>query len=308
MSGITTYQGGQSALELVAADAAVLLAPFVGTTPLTNLEAAGGGLDAAKVGAASPYESVGNWTKDEGVSLLNTVTVNDIKSHGKGSPTRKITSEAAKGIRYTPQELKLINLQNAWGFPVSAVSAPSAHGGITIAIPELPYDILWRAVLLAWDSFNGHDIIRFWIANQARVGERQDQQMVDSNVDRLGVSLSFETDPAVGVPVIFGVCGQGWQELNTVANTGFFPSAALTGIDLTPATASLDLSDGQTLQLAVVDSNGQNRTASSAYGTSDETKAVVSASGRVTPVATGIATITATYGGHTDTATITVVA
>lgn len=308
MSGITTYQGGQSDLELAAVDAAVLLAPYVGTSPLLNLEAVAGGLDAAKIGAASQFRTVGNWTKDEGVTLTNTPTINDIKSHGKGSPTRKIASEAAKGIRYTPQETKLINLQNAWGFPVSAVSGPSAHGGITIAIPELPYQITWRAVLLAWDSYNGQDIFKYWIANRATVGERQDQQMRDSNTDNLGVSLSFENDPAVGVPVIFGICGLGWQTLNSVTSTGFFPTTALTGIDLTPATASIDVSDATTQQLTVIDSNGQNRTASAAYGTSDETKAVVSSSGLVTPVGAGTATITATYGGHTDTAVITVTA
>lgn len=308
MSGITSYQNGQADLELVAADAAVLLAPYVGTSPILDLEASGGGLDAAKIGAASPYESVGNWTKAEGVTLTNSPTINDEESHGKGSPTRKIAVRAPKAIRYVPQECKLINLQNAWGFSVSAVTGPSAHGGIIIAIPELPENILWRAVLLAWDTFNGKDVLRWWACNRVSVGDRQDQQMTDGAVDKLGVTLSIETDPAVGKPVLFGVCGEGWQDLNTVANTGFFPTTALTGIDLTPGTASIDVSDATTQQLTVMDSNGQNRTHSASYGTSDETIAVVSTTGLVSPVGAGSATITATYGGHSDTCAVTVTA
>jgi hypothetical protein len=309
MSGITALQGGQPDLELAAVDAAVLLAPYYGTSPLTSLEASGGGLNTALIGPSSQFRTVGNWTKDEGVTLTNKPVINDIKSHGKGSPTRKIASEAAKGIKYTPQQYDLMNLQNAWGFPVSAVTGPSAFGGVTVAVPELPYNLLWRCVLLSWDSDGqGQDIFRYWIANRASVGDRDDQQMKDSTTDNLGVSLSFETDGAVGIPLIFGVCGVGWQNLVTTAATGFASFATLTGITVTPVSGTLDISLVGTQQLTVVDSNAQNRTASCAYGTSDELVATVSATGLVTPVSAGTATITANYGGHSDTYVATVVA
>lgn len=307
MSGISVLQGGQADLELAACDAAVLLAPYIGTVPILDLESVTGALDLTKIGASSPYETVGNWTKDEGVTLTNKPVVNDIKSHGKGSPTRKLYSESAKGITYTPQETKLINLQNSWGFPVSAVTV-SVTGGVKINIPNLPYNIQWRAVLLAWDSFNGKDIFKWWVANKCSVGERQDAQMKDSNTDNLGVSLSFE-DPGGGIaPVIFGICGEGWVDLNEVANTGFATGTALTGITVTPGTLALDVSDGDTQQLTVTDSNSVNRTAQAAYGTSDETVAVVSAAGVVTPVGAGAADIIATYGGHVDSVEVTVTA
>jgi hypothetical protein len=307
MSGISVLQAGQADLELAACDAAVLLAPYVGTTPILDLESGTGALDLTKIGSSSPYESVGNWTKDEGVTLTNKPTVNDIKSHGKGSPTRKLFSEAAKGITYTPQETKLINLQNSWGFPVSAVTV-STTGGVKINIPNLPYNIQWRAVLLAWDSFNGKDIFKWWVANKVSVGERQDMQMKDSNTDNLGVALSFE-DPGGGVdPVIFGICGEGWVELNSMNNTGFALGTPLTGITATPGTVELDLSDAETQQITVTDSNLVNRTSQASYGTSDETVATVSAAGLITPHAVGTADITATYGGHTDVVAVTVIA
>ncbi|AHY26930.1 major tail protein [Mycobacterium phage Nairb] len=307
MSGISLLQGGQADLELESADAAVLLQPYVGSNPILTLEdPVNGGLDLTKVGPDTSMQTVGNWTKDEGVTLTNSPTIVDIKSHGKGSPTKKIASEAPKGIRYTPQETNLLNLQNYWGFPVSAVSGPSQHGGITIAIPELPYNLLWRCVLLSWSSYNGKDVIKYWIANRASVGDRQDAQMRDSDVDKLGVSLSFETDPAVpGTPVIFGICGEGWKLLQENNNTGFGSPTPITAITATPNPLSL-VQGGAAQNLLVKDSNGVDRTAVAVYGTSDSSVCTVSSVGNVTPVGVGSAAITVVYGGFTIQVPVTV--
>jgi hypothetical protein len=72
-------------------------------------------------------------------------------------------------------------------------------------IPELPARSLWQAVLLTWDSYNGLDIFKYWIANKAEVGKRDDMSMTDSDVDTSGVTLDFTSHPALpGVPVVFG--------------------------------------------------------------------------------------------------------
>src|SRR4051812_245008 len=130
MAGISVLQGGQADLELAAVDAAVLARPLASNAPITTLEAAGGGLDTTKINAASGFVTVGNFTKSGGVSLLNNPTINDIKSHGKGSPTRQIATEAEKAITYEPQEFKLINEQIKWGFTPDAVKGPTATGGV----------------------------------------------------------------------------------------------------------------------------------------------------------------------------------
>lgn len=303
-----TFQLGQSDLELAACDTRVLLEPRSGTAPLTSLEdLTSGGLDLAKIGPASKFVTVGNHEKKAGVKLSGKPTVNDIKSAGKGSPTRKLVSEAPKGITYIPQETKLINLQNAWGFTPSALSAPSVKGGITIAIPNLPARTLWRAVLLANDTYNGKDIFLYWIANLAEVGEREDQNLVDSNVIEYPVTLNFDTDSAVGVPVIFGACGDGFRDLMAATDTGgFYP--AVTGITVTPSSTSATVSAGvnHTKQLTVTDSNSLDRTATATYVSSDPTKATVTPTGLVTGVAVGSATVTATYLGYTGTCTVTV--
>ena len=302
------FHPGQSDLELAACDTRVLLEPRFGTAPLTNIEdLVNGGIDLAKIGSSSKFITVGNHEKKAGVKYSGKPTMNDVKSAGKGSPTRRIASESPKGITYVPQETKLINLQNSWGFTPDMVSAPSVKGGITIGIPELPARTQWRAVLLAWDSYNGKDVWLYWIANHVEVGEREDQSLVDSNVIEHGVSLSFDTDPAVGLPVIFGACGDGFRDLMAATDTGgFYP--AVTGITVTPSTttATVALGANHTRQLVVADSNSLDRTATATYVSSDPTKATVSPVGLVTGVAAGTATITATYLGKTATCSVTV--
>lgn len=307
MSGISDLQGGQADLELAACDATVLLRVLRPSTPLlTNLEKAGGGLDKTKINRAAGFTPVGNWTKADGVSLTNNPTVNDEESHGKGSPTRQLVSKAAKGIKYTPQEFNMVNMQNAWGFTPDAVTV-SLDGGITIVIPELPADLLWQAVLLTWDYKYGGDVFRYWIANRANVGAREDQKMTDGAVDKLGVSLNFSPHVALpGAPVIFGACGDGFKLLNQATETGFLPLP--TGITATPSTKAMTAAAGanHTQQLAIADSNTRDRTAAATYTSSDTSKATVSPTGLITAVAAGSATITAAWGGFTATCAVTV--
>lgn len=312
MSDFATLQGGQSDLELAAADCLVLLRLLTPSTPVvTTLEAASGGLDFAKLTPANGWITVGNWTKRDGVSLTNNPTINDVESHGKGSPTRQLASKAEKSISYNPQEnIKLINLQNAWGFKPSAVSGPSAHGGFTIQIPELPADLRYQTALVAQDFYAGEDLFRYWLANKANVGRRNDQKLEDANVDTLGVTLNFTPHNALpGVPVIFGVCGAGWEAMNAGNDTGFYPLPD--EIDVTPTTKTLTVATGvnHTQQLTVTDSNGFDRTNAATYESSDPTKFTISAGGLMTGVAAGTGlTATATWGGLEAECAVTVTA
>jgi hypothetical protein len=239
-------QAGQPDLELAAVSTRVLLAPYFGTSPITNIEdATTGGLDAAKVGrGTSPFVTVGNYEKKAGVKLSNKPTANRIMSAGYGSATRIIFSESGKSITYTPQEVNLVNLQNAWGFTPDAVSDPSAKGGITIGIPSLPARMLWRAVLITADvGPSGRPVYMYWIANRAEASDRQDIQAVDSNVFEHGVTLEFQDDQAEGVEdqVIFGICGDGWSDLSASADTGLVdPSAAVVTLG-TPSAGTFTL-------------------------------------------------------------------
>lgn len=226
MVDFSALQGGQSDLERAATDAAVLLKAYTpASTPITTLGATGtGDLDITKL---TGFTTVGNWSKSGGVSLTNNPTINDVESHGKGSPTRQIPAKAAKGITFEAQEnVKYINLQNQWGFTDDAVTIAAA-GDVVINIPELPADILWQAVLITKDVYLGDPLYRYWIANKANIGQRADQKQTDGDVDTLNTALNFQTHPALpGVPIVFGICGPGWLTMNAGNDTGFTPAGS----------------------------------------------------------------------------------
>lgn len=81
----------------------------------------------------------------------------------------------------------------------------------------------------------------------------------------------------------------------------------VTAISTLPATVTLDISEGQTSQL-VTTSTPANKIGQLTYTSSNPTKATVSATGLVTPVAAGSATITVreVASNQTDTCVVTV--
>ena len=89
--------------------------------------------------------------------------------------------------------------------------------------------------------------------------------------------------------------------------------ANVTGISVSPATATLDTSDNATQQLTVTFTPTTPDNMNLIYTSSDETKATVNASGLITTAGvtgTGEVTITVTSedGGFTDTCVVTVTA
>lgn len=218
MSGISTHQAGQSDLELAARDLAVLLCPYDSSHPLLpTLEASDGALSIPDY-----YVSVGNFTKAKGVTLGHSPTINDVESHGKGGPTRQLPSKRAITIGFEPQETKLVNLALYWGTDwLTNVPTLSAHGGFAEAIPELPLNLKFRAILLGWDDFNGKDIFIYWIANKVNVSATDDTELVDSDVIRYPYTLNCQADDTNNSPLTVGFCGEGWEELQDLANTGF---------------------------------------------------------------------------------------
>lgn len=218
MSGISQYQAGQSDLELAARDLAVLLCPYDDTHPLLpTLEAVDGDLDIPEY-----YMSVGNFTKAAGVTLGHSPEINDIESHGKASPTRQMASRRVITLGFEPQETKLLTMALYWGTDwLSNVPELSVHGGFAEAIPELPLNLKFRAILLGWDDFNGEDIFIYWIANKVNVSATQDTELVDSNVIRYPITLNCQADDENQSALTPGICGPGWESLQDITSTGF---------------------------------------------------------------------------------------
>ncbi|RRG08835.1 MAG: hypothetical protein DUD32_09350 [Lactobacillus sp.] len=81
---------------------------------------------------------------------------------------------------------------------------------------------------------------------------------------------------------------------------------AVTGVTVTPTTASVEVGKTTKLSATVAPDDATNKTI--AYKSSDEKIATVASDGTVTGVATGSATITATADGKSGTSAITVTA
>lgn len=96
----------------------------------------------------------------------------------------------------------------------------------------------------------------------------------------------------------------GFSDTATITVT----DVALTGLSVTPETPNIVL--GNTLQLTASatfsDSTISNVTGQSTWASSDEAIATVDQNGLVSPVAVGPVTITATFGGQSDSALVTV--
>lgn len=158
-----------------------------------------------------------------------------------------------------------------------------------------------------------------------------DEYVIDAKPARVFIAFEVRSDDGkvkrristVPATIMSGGRTDNEQDMSSVEYTAtIFPDAqkrrflkqetgtgtAITSITVAPSTAELDLSDVETQQLTVTDNNATNRTAAATYQSSDTGVATVSASGLVTPVAPGSATITATYSGQSDTCAVTVIA
>lgn len=213
---IKDIQNAQEELELAARDMTVLTCPFVGNPALTSLEDdTDGSLDIPPV-----YIPVGLHTKEDGVALGQNIEMVQIRSHGFASPTREWANQREITLGLVPQETNRGNLEKYWGADWSDVT-PTAHGGVVLVLPELPLNLRYRAIALAWDDFEGEDIYIWWILNKCTISNRENQQAVDNNLLRYPFTLSAKYDKIAGAPARFGLSGPGWDAVQAVADTGF---------------------------------------------------------------------------------------
>lgn len=249
---------------------------------------------------------VGAHRKQRGGDLANAQTYNDIMIHGSGSPALKIPTERRLSVGVEPVELNRINLQNWLGADFSAIAADAA-GGVHLPVPSLPINMLSRVALIGRHTYNALPVYLVWVGNRVDVSDTGNSSLTDAEVASFPYTFNFQdVEQLNDEPVFVEIFGEGWELMQQNADAGFI--AAVTALNVTPAAPTVDLSAGETQQLSAEDNNGVDRTNAATWTTSDATKATVSTGGLVTPVATGTATITATYSGQTDTATVTVVA
>lgn len=165
---------------------------------------------------------VGLHEKQSGGRLANAVTINDIRSHGVGGPTRQLPTQRDVTCGLVPQETNRQNLENWWGVDLSNVT-PDASGGVTFGVDELPDVFLKRTVLLGKDSWQGLPIYLAWIGNRTNVSERSEAQLTDSELATYPYTINFQgEDELLGQPVIVDIFGPGWAAIqDSGVDTGF---------------------------------------------------------------------------------------
>jgi hypothetical protein len=205
----------RSDLLLAARQLSVLIAPY--TVPvLDSLE------DPSTGDLSIPDEFIpmGLHAKKTGGSLSNAQDINDIESHGRGTPTRQIPTKRTIALGFEPQETTRWNLEHYWGADWADV-AYSTHGGVVMSVPELPLNQRYRVVLLGKDDYNADPIYLFWIGNKVNINKTDDQKIMDSEVITYPYTLNFQAEDSLQSPLTVGICGPGWDALRQDQDAGF---------------------------------------------------------------------------------------
>ncbi|MBF6328732.1 Ig-like domain-containing protein [Nocardia transvalensis] len=163
----------------------------------------------------------------------------------------------------------------------------------------------YSALLVARDRNQAGDIYTWFKLPKVAVSKRGAMAGQSGKELPLPLTLAIFDDAGYGGGgegglYDFGCSGPGFDAI--ALDAGFLSAPA--SINVTPAT--ITLAAGEIAQLSVYDSNGYNRTAECTWGSSATSKATADSSGRVTAVATGTSTVTATLGALTDTCAVTV--
>ncbi|AGT12622.1 major tail protein [Mycobacterium phage Whirlwind] len=298
MTDFYTIKDAQADLAIAPLNLTVLLAPY-STTPALTLESPTDGSLTIPEG----YKSVGHFQKAAGLTLGNEFDSKDIEAYGEPEPIRTIINKRTTTFDFSMYQNQRNVLELIWTQDFSDVQ-PSEFGGIVLEAPKVPKNIYYRAILVGLDDRNDREVWVYWLMPKVKLDKLDNQTLNDDNVLEYKPTLKAFRDDTAGYSVAQGFAGPGWRDI--VAQAGF--GQALTALSITPGSPAVTVTAGptHTAQLLVEGDNGINYTPDVVFTSSAPDKATVSASGLVTGVAAGSATITATKGALTATATVTV--
>lgn len=293
-----TIKDAQADLAIAPLNLTVLLAPY-DTTPALTLEDPTDGSLSIPAG----YKSVGHFQKQSGLTLGNEFDSKDIEAYGEPEPIRTIINKRTTTFDFSMYQNQRNVLELIWTSDFSDIQ-PSEFGGIVLEAPKVPKNIYYRAILVGMDDRGDRPIWMYWLLPKVKLDKLDNQTLNDDNVIEYKPTLKAFRDDEVGYSVAQGFAGPGWRDI--VATAGF--GEALTALTITPGAPSATVATGagHTVQLLVEGDNGINYTPDVKFTSSAPSKATVSASGLITGVSAGTATITATKGALTATATVTV--
>ncbi|MDG3012457.1 Ig-like domain-containing protein [Rhodococcus sp. D2-41] len=282
-------------LVIVPRQLAVLVAPYSTPIPAALTDATG------LVGLPAGWSKAGQISREKAELAMDGKT-DSIQGYGSMVPRRVIKTEESMQFNFSSQELKKLNYELFFGQDLSDVQVDG--NGEWRAYKSAAADIMYYSVILIGrDGGGALEVFPYWIFPKMSASSSGSVSLEMAKALEFPISLNAYEDPTFGPEgsyVAYGMAGRGNIAIADQAGFG----QPITAITVTPSTKTL--AAAATQQLAVKDSNNVDRTALAAYESSDPAKATVTAGGLVTGVATGSATITATYQGKTASCAITV--
>jgi hypothetical protein len=305
MADFETVRAAAQDLVLSKLSLAILFAPMTSPALETVEDPATG--DLVDLPA---YRSAGILQKDAGLSITSNIDSSDIEGYGEAEPVRTIITKRTTSFNASFIETNREVIEKFWGVELDSTNlVVSAQGGVTVKAPHRPKNIFYRCILLGQDEVNGEDLFPYWILPKVKLVDVDNIDAKDDDAIQYRMTFQAFRDPEAGFSVLQGWCGPGWQLL--VDKTGFVAPPTAIAATPDPMTATVTAGPNHTKQIAVLASNGINRTPSSTYVSSAPNIATVNSSGLVTGISAGTATITVTYDPPTgapltDTVTVTV--
>lgn len=292
--GTVTRQGNPD-LEIAVLDWAIYLAPKTAAIPTSFTDTAG-----LILPLPASFVPVGNLDKKAGTKLATAINSTPVDTYGEQTATRIIRKSRDTTVDFTMQQTSMVTAGAYWGQDFSSVTADPASGETHLVIAENAFNVEYALVMIGFDGEVDKEIYTVIDSARATLSKSGDITYNDDGIAMYPVTLQFLKSRSLGYATRITYAGPGWKPLAPAA--GFYPPVS--SITVTPATKTLAALATQ--QLTVVDNNGVDRSAVATYTTSAAPKATVSAGGLITAVATGTATITATYKTFTGTCAVTV--
>jgi hypothetical protein len=288
-TNLTALKAAQRSLLLKPLDAAVFLAPWYTPAPLGMFTDTGANLQTLPAG----YQSVGLIDKKSGVAFARAVTAAPIESYGELQPTRDDLTSDITTLEFEPQETTQLTLALATNANLQQATVNATSGETYFAQPPTPQIVYYSAIVIGKDGTDAAPIYVFKIMPKVAVTKWAGENWAPTNLMSQKMTLTAFKDDTAGFAVAHGFGGIGWK--NLVTKTGL---AAVTAITVTPATLALGHTGTAAVSapLTVADQFGAVIPNSGVtFSTSAASIATVAATGVVTGVAAGSATITGSY-------------
>ncbi len=240
----------------------------------------------------SGWVSAGEIQQKAGADLTPDIKTSEIDGYGSGPARRIIPTSEGFQVDYTAQEWTATNLGMYHNMDLSSVATAPGVGFRARKSAQLSVRY-WSVLLIGFDGSPGQEIYPWFAYGKMTASKRNKMSGQQGSELGMPMTLSMLYDNVWGDAYDFGVAGVGWDAI--APGAGFGPTP--TSITVSPSTATMTA--GQQIQLVVLDNNGFDRTSACAFVSGTPAKATVTTGGRITAVASGTSTITATYGALT---------